>query len=73
MAKKSIQAFAAVGSHGLPFCCQVSSDQRLQGRFEIFDNYSDARKTAISDQNIRRVRIILGDYVLPPGKNEVQK
>jgi hypothetical protein len=66
MTKRSLKAFACVGTHGLPYCCQISSDPRLNGRYEIFDNYSDARKMALSVKNIRRVRIILGEFVEPP-------
>lgn len=60
--RKTIHAFACVGSNGAPFCCWGSPHEALVGRFEIFDTQKAAERMAISKAHVRKVRIILGDY-----------
>lgn len=71
--RKSVEAFACVGSHGKPFASMVSSNPQIQGRFEIFLTQKDAEGMALSPAHVRRVRIILGDYTQPqvvkPGRS----
>ena len=74
MAKsKSIHAFACVGSHGHVYFTCTSTIPENNGRGEIYSNVKDAERMALSKHYIRKVRIIVGDYVYPQGKTELQK
>lgn len=61
--KKTIKAWAAVGSHGLPFYCEFSHLGELVGRYEI---YSSAQKALESGPFAREITIELGPMVKKP-------
>ena len=55
--RKSLVGYACVGTHGKIYCCSLSQDLRLQGRYEIYDNWKDARNNAWSEKHIIKVKI----------------
>jgi hypothetical protein len=57
--RKTVTAFACVGSHGLPFCTAITRVQENQGRFEIFETYEQAKRMALSPAHVRRVKIYI--------------
>lgn len=66
MPRKSIKAWAAVGTHGLPFCCLLSPNPALENRYEIYDSLKAAQR---SGPFVREVTITLGPHVRPLGKD----
>lgn len=61
--RKTIKAWAAVGSHGMPFYCEFSPREELVGRYEI---YSTAEAALKSGPFAREITIQLGPIVKKP-------
>jgi hypothetical protein len=57
--RKTVTAYACVGSHGVPFVTQITRAQENQGRFEIFETYEQAKRMALGPAYVRRVKIYI--------------